>query len=327
MRKQILALLLLAMLLSGCLEARKQESRVGSGDEKALAVDFNWEKNHTKQIENPEKTTDIEQGKSAGKAAAPSRAEALLEKVAPKKGVVLPAKWLGAPKKAVEAGAFDVNKYEEALGEYGAELAPEHKTLLRETSYSNIVFTRENAGFNLNMLWAIGLANRNAILTEGRISANENEKGRFASTGGWGLGKKNGRDLLASAEIITLTPEQQEIVEEVAGNTYRPCCNNPASFPDCNHGMASLALAEIMASQGATKEQIYDALLTANAYWFPQSYVNIAAKLESDGKSLEEMSAKELLGKEYSGYNGSARITNSLKEIPRIKSGGVKCAA
>lgn len=29
-----------------------------------------------------------------------------------------------------------------------------------------------------------------------------------------------------------MNPEQQEILEEFAFNSYRPCCSNPTGFPD-----------------------------------------------------------------------------------------------
>jgi len=174
------------------------------------------------------------------------------------------------------------------------------------------------------MLWALGLVNKNPILTEGKISTYE-ERGRFASTGGWTLGAKPGGELLATATIIVLTPEQQALVEEVTENVFRPCCNNSTAFPDCNHGMAALALAELMASQGATREQIYDALLVANSYWFTQHYVNVAALLEQEGKSWESADAKELLGAQYSSYNGSVFVRKALKELPQIE-GSASCA-
>ena len=44
-------------------------------------------------------------------------------------------------------------------------------------------------------------------------------------------------------EIIKLTPEQQETCT-VADGSYRPCCGNSTSFPDCNHG-AALSIIEL----------------------------------------------------------------------------------
>ncbi len=259
-------------------------------------------------------------------AAKKSHDELLQEKVAPSRGVVLPVKWGNVIVKAVEAGAIDLNTYRESLARNKTKLTPEHEKLLLEGSDENISFTPQNAYFNLTMLWALGLVNENPILTKGKISWYGSQKAYFASTGGWGLGRKTGGELLASAKIIILTQEQQKIVEDVAASTYRPCCSNPTGFPDCNHGMAALALAELMASQGATREQIYDALLVANSYWFTPNYAGIAQYLEENGKDFGSADSKEVLGADYSGQNGFSRIRNSLKTIPKVTVRGSTCA-
>ncbi|MCR4368616.1 MAG: rhodanese-like domain-containing protein [archaeon] len=253
------------------------------------------------------------------------KGEALLEAVAPKEGVVLPVKWGDAIAKAREAGAIDLNKYIGLREKYGQGISSEELKILKEGSDSNIFFSHETAQFNLNMLWALGLVNENPILTKGKISEYE-DPGRFASTGGWTLGTKKGGELLASAKIIELTPKQQAIVDEVTMNVYRPCCGNSTAFPDCNHGMAALALAELMASQGATEEEIYRALLVANSYWFTQTYVNTAAYFEQQGKSWGEVDAKEVLGKNYSSYKGSVRVLKELDETYQVNTGAGACS-
>ncbi|MCR4335152.1 MAG: rhodanese-like domain-containing protein [archaeon] len=253
-----------------------------------------------------------------------SKGNLLLESVAPIEGIVLPVKWNDVLVKTIEAGGIDLNKYNTQLAKYNTKLTPEHEKILFDGSDENIIFSHETALFNLNMLWALGLINDNPILTEGKISEYET-KGRFASTGGWTLGTNPGGELLATAKIIELTPEQQAIVEEVTSNVYRPCCGNSTAFPDCNHGMAALALAELMASQGATKEQIYDALLVANSYWFTQTYVNTAAYLEQQGKSWENADAKEILGAEFSSYSGSITTQKALENTYQVNKGAGAC--
>ena len=240
--------------------------------------------------------------------------ELLAEKIAPTSGVTLSAKWGDVLAKTVEAGAIDINKYNANLAQYGKKLTKEHEKILLEGSDENITFTRENALFNLNMLWALGLVNDNPILAEGKISQYGEKKRYLAAIGGWTLGSGNGEELFASAKIIALTPEQQAIVEEVSENVYRPCCDNPISFPDCNHGMAALALAELMASQGSGREEIYKALLVANSYWFTGSYVKIAAYMEDKGAAWEDANAMEVLGKNYSSASGNSKISKSIKE-------------
>ncbi|MBI4009352.1 hypothetical protein HY357_03900 [Candidatus Roizmanbacteria bacterium] len=43
----------------------------------------------------------------------------------------------------------------------------------------------------LNFFWAVGLANKTKVLTEGQMVSNNNDTGNFASTGGWTLSKEN----------------------------------------------------------------------------------------------------------------------------------------
>ena len=145
-----------------------------------------------------------------------------------------------------------------------------HKKLLYGKNNGHVAITAENSGMMLNMLWAFGLANKNPILENGpmmdpRYGGAEN----FASTGGWTLAKGNTMNHYSMHQFVTLTPEQQILVERVAKNIFRPCCKNSTYFPDCNHGMAMLGLLELMASQGATETDMYRISGEVNALWFP----------------------------------------------------------
>lgn len=318
--KLIAGLFLIALVaFGGCLEQAENKSNQCTLQGCTMSV------NDKNSIQDANNAVAVK-GQDRNIVTEKSHDELLQEKVAPSKGVVLPVKWGNVLVKAVEAGAIDLNAYKASLSRNRAKLTPEHERLLLEGSDENISFTPENAYFNLTMLWALGLVNENLILTQGKISEYGNQKAYFASTGGWGLGRKTGGELLASAKIIKLTSEQQKVVEDVAASTYRPCCSNPTGFPDCNHGMAALALAELMASQGATKEQIYDALLVANSYWFTKNYVSIAQYLEENGKDFSKADSKEILGADYSSQNGFSRIRASLKNIPKVNTKGSTCA-
>src|SRR3989304_6041912 len=135
----------------------------------------------------------------------------------------------------------------------GEPISNPQMEILTKGSAEEIVITGENAHFLLNFFWAVGLANKNSILTEGPMVQNsDGQIERFASTGGWTLATKSVTGLYASMDLIPLTPEQQARVEEVASAVYRPCCNNPTIFPDCNHGMAMLGLLELLDSQDAS---------------------------------------------------------------------------
>lgn len=167
----------------------------------------------------------------------------------------------------------------------------------------------------LNILWAFGLANKNPILEKGpMMDPKYGGADKFASTGGWTLAKGNAMDHYSMHPLVTLTSDQQALVEQVSKNIYRPCCNNSTYFPDCNHGMAMLGLLEIMASQGASEEEMYKTALAVNSFWFPSQYATIA-QLNLDPKVA--------LSAEYSSGSGYANVSAKLKST--TPSGGGSC--
>jgi len=122
----------------------------------------------------------------------------------------------------------------------------------------------------LNLLWAFGLANKNQVLTEGpmmdkKYGGPEN----MASVGGWTVSHGHTMGHYAVHNLLELDPKQQVLLEKVSKNIFRPCCRNSTYFPDCNHGMAMLALLEILAYQGATEDEMNLAARKANGIWFP----------------------------------------------------------
>ncbi|MEK7615967.1 MAG: hypothetical protein AAB420_02045 [Patescibacteria group bacterium] len=118
----------------------------------------------------------------------------------------------------------------------------------------------------LNMFWAFGLANKNEILETGPMMENTPN---YASTGGWTIAVGDPMDHYSMHPLITLTPEQQELVKKTSKNVFRPCCSNPAYFPDCNHGMAMLGILELLASQGKSEKELYATAKAVNNIWFP----------------------------------------------------------
>ena len=136
--------------------------------------------------------------------------------------------------------------------------------------------------------------------------------GGFASTAGWTLAKGSAMDHYSRHQFIVLTPQEQEKVERVSKNIFRPCCDNSTYFPDCNHGMAMLGLLELMAFQGVSEEEMYRAALQVNAYWFPDTYITIAQYLKAKGIDWQEASPQEILGVGFSSISGYRRI---LKEV------------
>lgn len=251
-------------------------------------------------------------------------ATTLEEKIAPPEGVTLPIVWGDIGKKMVAAGVIDIDTFESLYAQRGG-LDQSSKQLLYGGSKANLKITPRNAGALLNMLWAFGLSNKNKILEEGPMTDERyGGAGRFASTGGWTLARGNAMDHYDAYTFVILTKEQQEMVERVSKNIYRPCCDNPTYFPDCNHGMAMLGLLELMASQGVSEEEIYDAAFVVNSYWFPDVYHTIARYLTERG-FLAQVSEKDLLGKEYSSASGYQRILTEV--TPSTTQSGGGCSA
>lgn len=230
----------------------------------------------------------------------------LANQVLPESGVELPITWNDLGAQLVKTGVIDPSKF----------------TPLADTG--NIKIDSQNARLILNSLWALGLGNKNPILDTGpMVDKQFGGAGNFASTGGWSLAKGNAMSHYSKHRFITLTAEQQQLVEEVAKNIFRPCCNNATYFPDCNHGMAMLALLELMASQGINKEDMYRYALAVNSYWFPDTYVTIAKYKASQGVTWDKVDPKEVLGESYSSATGYRRILSQV--APAQFGGGGGC--
>ncbi len=247
----------------------------------------------------------------------------LEEEVIPAIGVVLPVGWGNFGKQMIEAGVIDAQKFEAIYLQRGG-LSEEGKTLLYGESADNLRITPQNSGVILNLLWAFGLGNKNEILEKGEMSNPEyGGAGRFASTGGWTLAKGDAMNHYSRHQFVKLTPEQQSLVEEVSQNIYRPCCNNSTHFPDCNHGMAMLGFLELMASQGASEEEMYQAALKLNSYWFSDTYLTIASYFNQKGVDWKAVDPKEVLGVNFSSGSGFRRV---LQEVaPVQKNTGAGC--
>lgn len=189
----------------------------------------------------------------------------------------LDVSWGDLGPQLVTTGAIDAERFIQLYADAGRPLTASQKRILSEGSDEPIVIDFQNGRFLLNFFWALGLVNQNPILTEGPLIQYSNgDISRFASTGGWTLGQRPATELYASASLITLTPEQQARLEEVATDVYRPCCNNHTAFADCNHGMAMLGLLELLASQNASTEELFATAKAVNGYWFPQQATETA---------------------------------------------------
>ncbi len=231
--------------------------------------------------------------------------------VLPDEGFRIRAAFGNLGPKLIEVGAIDLKKFEANFQTDGGLTEDQKEILTKETALP-ITINEKNATFMVDFFWALGLANKNKILDEGPMAKDRTQLGNFASTGGWTLGRDKAVDLFSRYEIIKLTGDQQKMVEEIVSNVFRPCCGNPTSFPDCNHGMAALGLTEYLASKGFPREEIYRTILYFNSFWFPQNYLDLAAYFQLKGTDWSKVNPEMVLGESYSSGQGYARIKSEL---------------
>jgi len=268
---------------------------------------------------------------AAPAAITPQEIAALQAQVNPAEGYQLPAVPGDLGPRLLALGAIDYDRFVQLYERSGRPLNDAQLTILTEGSDEPLVINRENAHFLLNLFWAAGLANQNPILTEGAmVQYGAGEVGRFASTGGWTLGQRPAMELYASRPLIFLTREQQALLERVAANVYRPCCNNPAAFPDCNHGMAMLGLLELMAAQGATEDEMYEAAKYINAFWFPQQALETAIFFQADQNlAYADVDGRLATGPEFFSATGFQKTYQWLAangKLPQTPNGNNSCS-
>lgn len=212
------------------------------------------------------------------------------------------------------AGTFAYDAFAALYQQKGKPLSPEQQRILQEGSDQPIVIDHDNADFLLNLLWAVGLTNNNPILRTGTLVAqSEGKIDRFAATGGWTLAVKPLHMFYSGSNLAVLDAEQQARLEEAAGAIYRPCCDNPTSFPDCNHGMAMLGLLELMAAQGASVDELLEAAKMVNSFWFPSQAQELALyhRAQSTG-DYGSINARQAVGVEQFSSSGFSQVHNWL---------------
>ena len=251
---------------------------------------------------------------------------ALEEAVAPTEGVVLPVTWGDLGLQLTKNGTIDAQKFQ-SMYESRGQFTEEEKRLLLNSNNGKLKITKENSGYILNLLWALGLANSNPILDNGEmVDPRYGGAQNFASTGGWTIAVGSAMNHYSKHAMIPLTAEQQALVDKVSRNIYRPCCGNSTHFPDCNHGMAMLGLLELMASQGVSEQEMYKAALTVNSYWFPDTYMTILEYMKEKGISWDDTSSpKMILGADYSSGRGFANIASQVKTQTQSSQSGGGC--
>ena len=251
-----------------------------------------------------------------------AKVQGISDSVLPASGFTLPISWGDLGPRLVKAGVVDQAKFEQAVA-----LTDEQKNILENGGDLPIVINGQNGQFVVDLLWAIGLAQKSKVYDEGPLGTQyKSEQGNFASTGGWTLARGDAVNYLNKFDLIPLTSDPQDRVSEIAKNIYRPCCNNPTWFPDCNHGMAALAAIEMMVAKNMPDEEIYKNVLKLNSFWFPDTYVTTAIYFDRQGTGWDKVDAKKVLGKEFSSATGASNIAKQVGPLPGQNSGG-SCGA
>lgn len=248
----------------------------------------------------------------------------ITSQVLPAGGYPTSLKWKDLGRKLIEVGAIDKSKYQKVFK--SNDDGKQELGVLDGDTGEFIEINENNSRFIVNTLWALGLVNKSKVLDEGPMKTGGTNPANFASTGGWTLGTKPAMELYSSQELIPLTADQQELVKKIAENVYRPCCGNSTAFPDCNHGMATLAYIELAVANGLPEKQIYKDLLAFNSFWFPDTYIEMAVFFKKEkGLDWKNVDPKLALSQEYSSAQGAARINQAVQEVPGIKSRGGSC--
>lgn len=266
---------------------------------------------------------------AAATTATESSRDNLFDEINPVAGYEIDVKYGDLGPRMISAGIIDSKKFIEIYEKSNQPLTAEQKEILLSGSDQKIKITRDNSYFLLNFFWAAGLANKSKILDEGEMTKYGGKRGvgSFASTGGWTLAKGDTLNYYSKSPLIPLTSDQELLVETVAANIFRPCCNNSTAFPDCNHGMALLGVLQLMASSGAGEAAMYQAGKYFNAYWFPGNYYDLALYFQNkEGKSFRDVDPKTILSKDYSSASGWQAVKQWLADKglvqPPPKQGG-----
>ena len=243
----------------------------------------------------------------------------------------MPVRWGNLGPQLVAAGAIDAERFIQLYADGGRPLTTTQQQLIYAESDEPIVIDYHNARFVLNFFWALGLVNQNPILTKGpMMQQSGGDIGRFASTGGWTLGQHPATELYASQPLISLTPEQQTRLEQVAYNVYRPCCNNHTAFADCNHGMAMLGLLELLASQDVSVDEMFAVAKAVNGFWFPQQVVETAVFFKATmNLDYADVDPRMATGPEVfsgSGYNQVRQWLAANDLLDQPQGGGNSCS-
>ena len=228
--------------------------------------------------------------------------------------------------KLVKEGVLEPPKLEAVYARRGG-IPAELKDVMRKPSHHPILLTRENASVYVTLLWSLGLANRMAANSDSPLNGPQGF--RFASTGGWNLGREtSGAVYFNKFPIVRLAAQQEALVIRVARNTFRPCCDNSTFFQDCNHGSALLGLLALGAAQGLSEDELYREALAFNAFWFPHNYAHTALYFNAvRSAEWQDIDPREVMSATFSSASGwRANVARELARRGLVPhEGGADC--
>lgn len=250
---------------------------------------------------------------------------ALTREVLPLQGHTIDVSFGDSIRRLVDAGVISPEKFKRLYVKRGG-LPGWVEQLFVQASDIPITVSFQTAPYLLNLMWPLGMATKTRFNEKSKLNGPKGS--RYASTGGWTLGReRRGGGYFNKVAAIDLTGAQEAVVLEAANNSYRPCCNNSTFFQDCNHGSALLGLYELAAAQGATIDELYDIGRIANSFWYPDEYVEMAyfyQKLKNT--PWGQLPAKTIVDKDHSSIKGwQQNIHRPLIKaglMPRAQLGG-----
>jgi hypothetical protein len=94
--------------------------------------------------------------------------------------------------------------------------------------------------------------------------------------------------------------------------------------------MAMLGLLELMASKGASVDEMFEAAKYVNGFWFPQQNLEIAMDLEANQNvNFKDADARLVTGVTFSSGSGFAAVHQRLQQsglLPQAPKQGGSCA-
>ncbi|KAB2903133.1 MAG: hypothetical protein F9K27_14105 [Anaerolineae bacterium] len=89
--------------------------------------------------------------------------------------------------------------------------------------------------------------------------------------------------------------------------------------------MAVLGLLELMASQGASEAELYQAAFAFNSYAFREDYVMLAAYFSQDDVLWSDVDPRSVLSVDYSSGRSAQKIAARVGTIPGMPGQSGSC--